>query len=87
VTKVDTLFKYRFDTVEFWKDSIFVKFFYEPIDSLVYLEIDCPDNQVITKTETITETITLKPTIWEHVRNGLIAGLIIIVVIAIFKNL
>ena len=30
--------------------------------------IDCPDNEVITVTETRTETITIKPTFWERVQ-------------------
>lgn len=30
--------------------------------------IDCPDNEVVTVTETRTETITIKPTFWERVQ-------------------
>ena len=81
VAKIDTLFKYRYDTVEFTKDSIRVKYFHNYIDSLVYIEVDCPDSEVITKTNTVTETITLKPTIADYFRIGFF---ILIVLIAVF---
>ncbi len=82
VSKVDTLFKYDFDTVEFWKDSVFVKYFYQPIDSTVYIEVDCPDQQTITKTNTVTEVITLKPTFWQKVQYY-IGGAIIVIILVV----
>ncbi len=82
VSKVDTLFKYQFDTVEFWKDSVFVKYFYQPIDSTVYIEVDCPDQQTITKTNTVTEVITLKPTFWQKVQYY-IGGAIIVIILVV----
>jgi len=90
VVKIDTLFKYKFDTVEFWKDSIYVKYHYSYIDSLVYLEIDCPDSEVITKTNTITETITIKPTFWEKVQQavyGVVILTLMYLAVRIFKRL
>ena len=89
IARVDTLFKYSFDTVEFWKDSIFVKYFYQPVDSLVYLEIDCPDNRVIRETNTITETVTIKPTWWQklqYVMGGIVGGIVLTVAFWIVKK-
>lgn len=68
VASVDTIFKYKFDTVEFWKDSVYVKYYYQVEDSLVYLEVDCPDKEVITDTKIITETIQLKASWKEKIR-------------------
>lgn len=81
VSKVDTLFTYKFDTVEFWKDSVFVKYFYQPIDSTVYIEVDCPDQQTITKTNTVTEIITVKPTLAQYLKVFIIS---LVVLAAIF---
>ena len=52
VKKIDTVFKYNFDTVFFVKDSVKVKFFYQNRDSLAYLDVDCPDCPSIKTTET-----------------------------------
>lgn len=68
VARIDTLFKYKFDTVEFWKDSVYVKYFYQREDSTVYLEVDCPDSQEIIKTNTVTNTITLQATFKEKAK-------------------
>jgi hypothetical protein len=85
VAKIDTLFKYRYDTVEFVKDSIRVKYFHNYIDSLVYIEVDCPDAEVITKTNTVTETITLKPTLAQYFKIGIISLVLLIAVFFISK--
>ena len=53
---VDTLFKYRYDTVRFTKDSVRVVYFHNTKDSLVYLEIDCPDCPEITTTTIVDNT-------------------------------
>ena len=66
VKRIDTLFKYQFDTVEFIKDSVKIKYFYVYEDSLVYLDVDCPDCPRVTNSEVITETITIEPTFWER---------------------
>lgn len=70
VPRVDTLFKYKHDTVEFTIDSIQVKYYYQTVDSTVYLEIDCPDSEVVTKTVTKTETIIIKPSFKEKILSG-----------------
>jgi len=87
VSKVDTLFKYQFDTVEFWKDSVFVKYFYQPIDSTVYIEVDCPDQQTITKTNTVTEVITLKPTLAQYLKVFIISLVVLAAIFFISKLL
>ena len=57
VKKIDTVFKFNFDTVFFVKDSVKVKFFYQNRDSLVYLDVDCPDCPSIKTTEKKTTII------------------------------
>ena len=79
--RIDTLFKYKFDTVKFWKDSVRIKYFYQVQDSLVYLEVDCPDNEIITKTETITKVVTAGPTFWDKVQFVGVALLVLIVIV------
>lgn len=83
VEKIDTLFKYKFDTVTFWKDSIYVKYFYQTQDSLVYLEVDCPDNEVITNTVTETKTIVIKPTLWEKIQSGFTTLIVLWIIIVV----
>ena len=68
MVSVDTLFKYNFDTVTYYQDSVYVKYHYSVEDSLVYIEVDCPDQQIITETITEKETITIKPTFWEKLQ-------------------
>ena len=57
VQKVDTVFKYKFDTVTYYQDSILVKYFYSVNDSLVYIEVDCPDCPEITREVIIDNTV------------------------------
>ena len=57
VQKVDTVFKYKFDTVTYYQDSILVKYFYSVNDSLVYIEVDCPDCPEIIKEVIIDNTV------------------------------
>lgn len=84
VPRVDTLFKYKFDTVEFTIDSIQVKYFYQTVDSTVYLEIDCPDSEIITETITKTETIIVKPSFKEKL---VVGWWILVVVITIYLTI
>lgn len=67
LNRIDTLFRYNFDTVEFWKDSIFVSYFYDTIQNDVYLEVDCPDEKVIYKDRTVTKTVKVEPSFKEKV--------------------
>lgn len=85
VPKIDTLFKYEFDTVEIVMDSIQVKYFYQTKDSTVYLEVDCPDNKVITETVTKTETIIVKPSFKEKIISGLWILIVITVIYFLFR--
>ncbi len=59
IESVDTLIqvKNRTDTVVFWKDSIYVKYHYNVRDSLIYLEVDCPDCPEVTKTNEVTKVV------------------------------
>lgn len=85
VARIDTLFKVKTDTIEFWKDSVYVKYFYERQDSTVYIEIDCPDSEIITNTITEVETIIIKPTFWEQFKYALFAIGGIVVIFGTFK--
>ncbi|MCR9252276.1 MAG: hypothetical protein NXI20_17760 [bacterium] len=64
VNQVDTLFKYNYDTVEYWQDSVYVKYHYDTLDETVYIEVDCPDCEEITKTVKLPPVL-VKPSFWE----------------------
>lgn len=83
VKKIDTLFKYKFDTISFVKDSVRIKFHYQYLDSIVYLDVDCPDCPSINKTESKTTVVDKKS--GKRFIDGLIAGLILgFVVVLVF---
>ena len=48
--------------------------------------IDCPDPEIVTVTEKVTETITIKPTLWEKARYGVI-GLSVLMGLFLLKKL
>ena len=72
VPKVDTLFKQVRDTlIEYiQKDSIGqevkIKYLYNTVTDSVFIEVDCPDPEIITKT--VTNTVEIKPTIWQQIK-------------------
>ena len=78
VPKVDTSFVYQFDTVEFVIDNVRVRHHYDTLTNEVFIEADCPDQEVITKTETITERIVLKPTLWDKIKGGTLTALLLV---------
>jgi hypothetical protein len=89
VPKVDTLFKYQFDTVEFTIDSIQVKYFYQTKDSTVYLEVDCPDSEIITNTITKTERVFVKPSLKDRIFSAwwlLVIALVVFIAIQLFNR-
>lgn len=47
--------------------------------------IDCPDNEVVTITETKTETITILPTFWEKVQWSIYIIIALVVIIGVKK--
>jgi len=67
VTSVDTLFKLQRDTLVQYiqKDSlnkeVIIKYRYNTVTDSVFIEVDCPDCNEMTTT--ITETVTIKPTL------------------------
>lgn len=75
VPKVDTSFVYEFDTVEYIQESIKIKYFHDTLTNEVYIEADCPDSELISKTETITGTIIF----WERWGSSLICFLVLLV--------
>ena len=95
VQKVDTVFKYKFDTVTYYQDSVLVKYFYNVKDSLVYIEIDCPDCPEVTREIIIDNTVLVKERtgffykLWVLVKGNLlilIAVLVGVGVWAIYKT-
>ena len=94
VEKVDTVFKYKFDTVTYYQDSILVKYFYSVNDSLVYIEVDCPDCPEVHTSKTITETVLVpeKPKgfffrIWTWLKVNFWIGIIALIAIGGFSVL
>lgn len=92
IERIDTIFKYNFrDTVIFVnKDSVIVKYYASYRDSIVWIDVECPDCPEITKTETITERIKVEPTFWQMVKKVfpvllISIGLVIAILFKIFK--
>ena len=94
VEKVDTVFKYKFDTVTYYQDSILVKYFYSVNDSLVYIEVDCPDCPEVHTSKTITETVLVpdKPKgfffkVWTWLKVNFWIGIGVFIVIGVLSVL
>ena len=80
VPKIDTTFIYQFDTVEYIQEDVKIKYHFDTLTNQVYIEADCPDQEIITKTETITlPPILIKPTFWERIQSGFLITLIIVI--------
>jgi len=89
VPKVDTVFKYNFDTVEMILDRVEIKYHYNDVTKEVFIEADCPDDSIIVETITKTETITLEPTFWDKIKWVLYTiglGFVIVMLYKIFKK-
>ena len=75
---VDTTFIQQMDTVIQFvqKDNrgqeIKIKYLWNTKTDTVQISVDCPEQEIITKTNTVTKTVTIKPTLWESIRWGLI---------------
>ena len=88
VPKVDTVFKYNFDTVEYFQDKVFIKYHYDTLTNEVFIEADCPDDSIIVETITKTEMVTLEPTFMQKIQWFLYAiglGVLLIFLIKLFK--
>jgi PBP1b-binding outer membrane lipoprotein LpoB len=88
VPKVDTIFKYNFDTVEYFQDKVFIKYHYDTLTNEVFIEADCPDDSIIVETITKTEMVTLEPTFMQKIQWFLYAiglGVLLILLIKLFK--
>lgn len=79
VPKVDTVFTYRFDTVEYIKNRVKIKYHYDTLTKNVFIEADCPDDAVIYKTKTITlPPIIVKPSLWGAIKSGSVIAISLI---------
>ena len=69
VAKVDTVVRLRkeYDTIKYIQDSVVVELVRLPGDS-IWIAADCPDCPEITKTNTITNTITIHDTFWKGLK-------------------
>ena len=88
VPKVDTVFKYNFDTVEYYQDKVFIKYHYDTLTNDVFIEADCPDDSIVVETITKTEMVTLEPTFMQKIQWFLYAiglGVLLIFLIKLFK--
>ena len=88
VPKVDTVFKYNFDTVEYFQDKVFIKYHYDTLTNDVFIEADCPDDSIIVETITKTEMVTLEPTFMQKIQWFLYAiglGVLLVFLIKLFK--
>lgn len=71
--KVETLLKFRTDTLITYVDTtsaqpVEIRYKYiKKLDS-IYLSADCPDAEIITKEIIKTNTITIKPTLWQQIQ-------------------
>ena len=88
VAKVDTIFKYNFDTVEYFQDKVFIKYHYDTLTNEVFIEADCPDDSIIVETITKTEMVTLEPTFMQKIQWFLYTiglGVLLVFLIKLFK--
>ena len=89
--KVDTAFIQQTDTlIQFIQQDdigqdIKIKYLYSTITDSVFIEVDCPDQQTIVKTEVVTKTVTIKPTFFEKIRYLLIGIGILLFILLVFK--
>ena len=74
-TVIDTVFKYNFDTVEYWQDKVFIKYHYDTLTNNVFIEADCPDQEIITEYIKKSEVVTLEPTLKDKLLGGVYIGL------------
>jgi len=63
----DTLIVYTIREPQSDKDVI-VKYLWNTKTDSVFIEVDCPDQEVITNTITETNTVYLKPSFWEKLK-------------------
>jgi len=86
VPKIDTTFVYDFDTVEVIVDDVKIKYHYDTLTRETYIEADCPDQEVLTETKTITlPPIIIKPSIWDRISSGLIIAAVILGILLLIK--
>ena len=85
--KVDTVFLSSIDTVEMVIDNVKIKHHYSQVTKEIFIEVDCPDVEIVTETKTITlPPIIIKPSFLDKLKSGLVLSLIIVVVVLIAKS-
>ena len=83
VASIDTVFRYNFDTVEYWQDKVFIKYHYDTLTNNVFIEADCPDEQIITEVITNTEIVTLEPTLRDKLMGGVYVGVCLLALLVL----
>lgn len=73
VEKIETILKFRTDTLITYIDTtsakpVQIRYKYIKKTDSIYLAADCPDAEVITKEIIKTNTVTIKPTLWQQVQ-------------------
>jgi hypothetical protein len=85
VPEVDTVFMFKHDTVEMFVDRVKIKHHYNPVTKEVYIAADCPDQETIIKTETITETVIIEPTRWDKIKSGLFIAVVLLTIFGLIR--
>ena len=85
--KVDTLFKQQRDTlIEYIQGDVKIKYLWNTKTDSVYIEADCPDQEIIERVVTKTvPPIVLKPTFWQQARWAVIILFLIGVIFLLRK--
>ncbi len=87
--KVDTAFIQQRDTlIQYIQrdnngDSIQIRYRWNTKTDTVQIEVDCPDQEVITNTITKTNTVIVKPSIWQQIKRLWWLFLIVLVLLSI----
>lgn len=85
--KVDTVLKQLRDTViEYQQGEVKIKYLWNTKTDSIYIEADCPDQEVVTKT-IVRELppIVLEPTFWQKIEWFMYAFLVILIILVTRK--
>ena len=84
VPVVDTAFIQLRDTlIEYQQGDVKIKYLWNTKTDSVFIEADCPDPEIISKTIKEVQTVEIKPTLWEQLRYSLIILVILLIVLAL----
>ena len=89
-TRLDTVFKYRFDTTIIEKDRLKIRHYYDTVTRTNYLSGECKDTVLIKEVSIPVRTVEyLKPERgkwWESLLMYLVVGMCVVTLITSFKR-